>query len=110
MHVRPLAILMLIMPTLVVADIKVTRDIVYGQGATESGPIDLELDLYTPSEGCQRGCPTVIGMHGGGFRGGSNKQGVLVSQAETLAANGYAVALINYRLEGDQPLRCWICE
>ena len=71
MHVRPLAILMLIMPTLVVADIKVTRDIVYGQGATESGPIDLELDLYTPSEGCQRGCPTVIGMHGGGFLLGS---------------------------------------
>jgi acetyl esterase/lipase len=67
----------------------------------------LRLDLYRPKTKASRGRPLVIYIHGGGWQGGhtrhsgafANWPGVLAS----LAAQGYVVASIEYRLSGEAP-------
>jgi acetyl esterase/lipase len=55
------------------------------------------LDLYLPASG-QAPYPTVIWVHGGGWRSGSKEQ---VQQARRLVCAGFALASINYRLSGE---------
>jgi acetyl esterase/lipase len=70
--------------------VKVERNLVYAH----AGGKNLLLDLYRPSR--QEGAvPLVVWVHGGAFRAGSKEQ---AGGAPWLAANGYAVASINYRL------------
>ena len=68
----------------------------------------LTLDLYLPAETVEppdEGFPLVVYIHGGGWRGGDTRRsgafvdfpGVLAS----LAARGYVVASIEYRLSGE---------
>ncbi|TMA23257.1 MAG: alpha/beta hydrolase [Deltaproteobacteria bacterium] len=68
----------------------------------------LTLDLYLPAETVERpaeGFPLVVYIHGGGWMGGDARRsgafvdfpGVLAS----LAARGYAVASVEYRLSGE---------
>lgn len=71
-----------------------TRDIAY---ATVGGR-SLLLDAYRPAGSGP--FPAVVLMHGGGFTGGS-KGGYTGDLARSLAAAGYAVFDINYRLRGD---------
>lgn len=61
--------------------------------------VPLQLDLYLP-ESYQRPLPLVIWLHGGGWMFGS-RDGCPVA---SLAARGYAVASISYRLS-DHPTR-----
>lgn len=66
--------------------------------AYASGSSNL-LDLYRPSTGSGP-FPTVIWIHGGGWRSGSRQN---VEQARRLVCRGYAVASISYRLSTTAP-------
>jgi acetyl esterase/lipase len=56
-----------------------------------------ELDVYVPAgEAPAGGWPTVLAIHGGGWR--SFDRGSMAGAAERLAGAGYAVVNINYRL------------
>lgn len=75
--------------------------------ATVPGFRPLHLDLYRPKNIGSRPLPLVIYVHGGGWQGGhtrhsgafENWPGVLAS----LAAKGYVVASLEYRLSGEAP-------
>jgi acetyl esterase/lipase len=62
----------------------------------------LELDLYLPQAG--RPVPVIVHVHGGGWRRGSRRTPLPLLGAEfydSLAARGFAVAAIDYRLSGE---------
>jgi acetyl esterase/lipase len=72
-------------------------DVQYGEVL---GYRPLELDLYLPGGG---GPPPVI-VHGGGWRRGSRRHPLPVLGADfydSLAAQGFAVAAVDYRLSGE---------
>jgi acetyl esterase/lipase len=75
--------------------VEVERAIVYGK----TGGKDLLLDLYRPVDR-KAPLPVVVWIHGGAFRGGSrtSREGTGAIQ---LAAKGYAVASVDYRLSGE---------
>ena len=58
-----------------------------------------KLDLYTPTG--LGPFPTVIYVHGGGFRIGDKNAAVNKGIVAALLADGYAVASVNYRLSGE---------
>jgi para-nitrobenzyl esterase len=57
----------------------------------------LKLDLYRPKK-VKGILPLLIYVHGGGFSGGKRNDKNTVRFAENMAARGYAVAAISYRL------------
>jgi acetyl esterase/lipase len=62
----------------------------------------LELDLYLPETG--EPAPVIVHVHGGGWRRGSRRHTLPALGAgfyERLAAEGFAVAAIDYRLSGE---------
>jgi acetyl esterase/lipase len=62
----------------------------------------LELDLYLPESGGP--APVIVHVHGGGWRRGSRRHALPALGAgfyERLAADGFAVAAIDYRLSGE---------
>ena len=73
--------------------------------ARPNGFRPVKLDLYLPPAGAPK--PFVVYVHGGGWSGGSPRNsaafegwpGVLAS----LAARGYVVASLDYRLSGEAP-------
>jgi acetyl esterase/lipase len=67
------------------------------------------LDLYVPT-GLTNPAPLAIFIHGGGWRFGN--KGFAMSFCDTLFANGYVVADINYRLSGDSlfPAQVFDCK
>src|SRR5579885_1545900 len=66
--------------------------LVYG----EAGGQQLTMDYYPPAGPAPH--PVVIIIHGGGFVGGTSKNGSEAYCADFLAPAGYAVFAINYRL------------
>ena len=66
------------------------RDVTYGK----AGDVELKLDFARP-EG-DGPFPTVICIHGGGWRAGRKEDGLGVIR--TISAGGYVTASINYRL------------
>lgn len=70
----------------------VHRDLQYAQ----AGEKKLLLDLYLP-EKPDGPLPVIVGIHGGGWANGSKQGG----PGRFLAAHGFAVACINYRLSGE---------
>jgi len=73
--------------------------------ATINGFQPLKLDIYLPPPAAKGARPVVMYIHGGGWSGGHSRQngafedfpGVLAS----IAAKGYVVASVNYRLSGE---------
>lgn len=59
---------------------------------------DLKLDLYEPTGGQQCNRTTIVYVFGGGFITGSTKDKQNVDFFEAMAARGYRVAAIDYRL------------
>jgi acetyl esterase/lipase len=59
---------------------------------------DLRLDLFLPAGDKVQDKPVLLYVHGGGFAGGRRNERGFVSLARNLAARGYAVASISYRL------------
>jgi acetyl esterase len=75
-----------------------TQDgIVYGEAAGEK----LTMDYYAPAGPGPH--PVAIIIHGGGFIGGTSKNGSEAYCADFLAPAGYAVFAINYRLAPKYP-------
>ena len=90
-----------------VTDVRVTRGIVYGQGAVnEPAPanVDLPLDLYEPLPRTNQLRPAVVLIHGGGFRRGSRRGSLMVSIAKGLAERGIVAVSIDYRLTPQSPV------
>ena len=79
-------------------------DIVYGSGLVTNSSIDLQLDIYQPSAPCTAPRPFVIGIHGGGFTGGSKSDGNWIASMEAVTQRGFAGLSIDYRLVRDAPL------
>ena len=74
---------------------------VYAQGATQRGPLDLELDFYPGGKSCVAPRPVMVFVHGGGFKGGDRSRGKKTSEA--FAAEGFNAFSIDYRLLSDRP-------
>src|SRR5580692_10924139 len=75
-----------------------TQDaLVYGEASGEK----LTMDYYAPAGSGPH--PIVIIIHGGGFIGGTSKNGSEAYCADFLAPAGYAVFSINYRLAPKYP-------
>ena len=82
-------------------------DLVYAQPA---GFRPLTLDVYLPPAGTRSpagGFPLVLHVHGGGWVGGHSRHAGAIADfpgvLATLAAKGYIVASLNYRLSGEAP-------
>jgi acetyl esterase/lipase len=86
----PLAALAIFIPATISA-VQVIENLPYG----DAGPENL-LDLYLPESG--KSHPLVVLIHGGGWTGGSRAGKRDVSVARALAAEGFAVASMDYRL------------
>ncbi len=74
-------------------------DVVYGEVI---GYRPLELDLYLAESDAPR--PVIVHVHGGGWRRGSRREPLPRLGADfydSLAAQGFAVAAIDYRLSGE---------
>ncbi|MEM9838539.1 MAG: hypothetical protein AAF830_05225 [Pseudomonadota bacterium] len=78
-------------------------DVVYGQGLLQSGTKDLLLDVYQPGGACTELRPFVIGIHGGGFVGGSKSSQSWIDNMDAVAERGFVGLSIDYRLVGDAP-------
>ncbi len=80
------------------------RDVVFAQGATTSGRIDLTLDIVQSGRACGEPRPYVILVHGGGYSGGSKDSPIWQDTADALAARNLIAIPISYRLTGDGPI------
>ena len=87
--------------------VKTTSAIVYDTGtitypATEE--FELLLDLYEPDVDLSgKSVPSMVIIHGGGFKGGTRTKEELVDYAERFAAQGYLAISIDYRVAGQVP-------
>jgi para-nitrobenzyl esterase len=86
---------------------EIVTDVIYGQGLTHSSwnslqvaTIDLELDLYLPSNN-EPLRPVVLFIHGGGFSGGDKSDPSGVEMINYFAVRGFVGISINYRLLRD---------
>lgn len=70
------------------------RDHIRTEMSYGTDPVFHKLDLYIPN-GATAPYPTVMWVHGGGWRNGSSSN---IKQVERLLCRGFAVASINYRL------------
>ncbi len=88
--------------------VRVDEGIVYASGETETGAIELHLDLYAPVDRVGReqldGRPGAVIVHGGGFVDGERTNPGIPELATTLAEQGIVTVAIDYRLAGDQPV------
>lgn len=75
--------------------VEVIRDLEYAQVKG----VSLKLDLYRPSAMPSAPMPLVIWVHGGGWRNGTKAN----CPAAWLAAQGYAVASLDFRLLPEHP-------
>ena len=85
-----------------------TETLVYGQGDVlvdgKPTPKDLLLDLYQPIGAPPGLRPVLLAIHGGGFVMGSRTHKGIVNIANGLAARGYVVAAVEYRLAPEHPV------
>lgn len=93
----------------VFSEIKVTKDIVYGQvdpyEAFERNTLeDIKLDFYEPVGDSLEQRPLVVMCFGGAFLVGTKEDSDMVAWCDSLAHRGYACASIEYRL-GFNPFR-----
>lgn len=84
------------------------QTLVYGQADILVGgqptPVDLLLDLYQPVGQPAGLRPIVVAIHGGAFFRESRANKGIVGIANALAARGYVVASVEYRMALDNPV------
>src|SRR6266851_4769750 len=95
--IRAAFLLLLLTGATVFAAVKSDDPIVYG----EAGGEKLTMDYYPAAGPAPH--PIAIIIHGGGFVGGTSKNGSEAYCADFLAPAGYAVFSINYRLAPKYP-------
>jgi acetyl esterase/lipase len=78
--------------------VRVVRDIPYKNGSEQTAyeKERCKLDLYLPEGGS--GFATMVWFYGGGLRGGQKNDALTVQIARRFAAEGVAVAVVDYRL------------
>ena len=80
-----------------VYDVDRYDDIAYATETDEHGqPEELRFDLYAPRDGERKNRPSVVWAHGGSFTSGDKSSMRWIPEA--LAARGFVVISINYRL------------
>src|SRR5262245_9512868 len=72
------------------------KNVTYASASSLSSEV---LDLYTPTG--VGPFPTIVYVHGGGFRIGDKSEAFNKGIVAAAIADGYAVASINYRLSGE---------
>jgi len=81
------------------SSIKIERDIQYKEALNYAGKNEkLLLDVYSPEEDTEQKRPVILYVHGGGLSSGSKEEDILASR---MAAKGYVVVSVNYRLTPD---------
>ena len=80
------------------------RTYIYGSGATAKGARPLKIDFFAAKNTCSELRPTVLLIHGGGFRIGSRSADALREIAAQLNAQGFNAASMDYRLVRDRPV------
>ena len=84
---------------LIFDDFEKIEDVVYGSNIAANGSVvELEMDIYLPSEDTVTNRPAVIVAHGGFFLMGGNEFDDVVPLCEDLAKMGYIAVSISYRL------------
>ncbi|MEM6900853.1 MAG: alpha/beta hydrolase fold domain-containing protein [Pseudomonadota bacterium] len=91
-------------PVTTATNVESETDISYGNGLVLGSSLTLLLDIYQPDDACVEPRPFVVGIHGGGFVGGSKSDGSWVANMDAIVAEGFAGISIDYRLVGDRPL------
>ena len=82
--------------------VELITDIRYGTTTNYEGEsVDLLLDIYQPSGDLEEGRPLIFYIHGRGFIDASQSKSLvnIMAYADSLAARGYVVASLNYRLD-----------
>ena len=88
-------------------DIYIEQDVVYGNAPdlpflfiieSNTVDIDLDMDMYFPSNDNVTNRPVIVVTHGGAFFSGDNNLDDVVALSISAAKRGYVVANINYRL------------
>lgn len=83
----------------VFASYDLTSNVSYGTAPDRNGnPVNLVLDLYTPTGDAATGRPAIVFAHGGSFIGGTKTSDQAATMAQAFAKRGYVTVSINYRL------------
>lgn len=83
--------------TTTTANVTTLKNIVFSTAANANGVNQkLALDVYKPADAAGKKFPAIFLIHGGGFVNGDKNS--LTSTSSKLAANGYVVVSLNYRL------------
>ncbi|MEL6737832.1 MAG: alpha/beta hydrolase [Pseudomonadota bacterium] len=91
-------------PSTAETEVVLLSDVKYGEGATETGSVDLLLDIYQPDADCSAPRPTVFYVHGGAWIVGDKQDDIVEALAPRVVAEGLNFVSINYRLAGDAPV------
>lgn len=67
------------------------------------GDRELKLDVYLPKKRRQNPTPAILCIHGGGWKYGDKEMDCWMQFSNNLAAEGYVVANIDYRLSEEAP-------
>lgn len=83
--------------TTTTANVTTFKNIVFSTATNANGNAQqLALDIYKPANAAGKKFPAIFLIHGGGFVNGDKNS--LASTSSKLAANGYVVVSLNYRL------------
>ena len=86
------------------ADLNVRLGVPYTQAATENGPMTLALDFYAPKGACTAPRPTMVMIHGGGFKTGDRNSRRWKEFAVSFGKQGWNSISLSYRLVKDEPV------
>ncbi len=85
----------------------ITQNVIYGTSPTVDGfgtvessttPLNLKMDVYTPTGDTFNNRPVIIFAHPGGFFSGSKNVDDMMAFCDYFAKKGYVTATIDYRL------------
>jgi acetyl esterase/lipase len=88
-------------------NIDIQEDVIYGNAPdlpflflieSNTVDIDLDMDIYSPSNDTTLNRPVIVVAHGGAFFSGDNNLDDVTALSISAAKRGYVVANINYRL------------
>lgn len=92
-------------PTPPAVTVESQTDVAYGSALLQNGTsVDLLLDVYQPDGDCTQSRPFILGIHGGGFIGGSKSSASWVNVMNTIIDRGYVGLSMDYRLAPDEPV------
>lgn len=85
-----------------------TRDVVYGSGATQSGSMQLLMDVWQPTDkgqgAVQPNRPAIVIQDGGSWTNGSKDSNRVTDFARDMARRGFTVFAVDYRQFNDNPI------